>query len=52
MNDTNILDEYNNTVIIHTKKDFIKMREAGKLASQVLDFITPFVKEKISMLLF
>ena len=48
MNDTNVLDEYNNPVTIHTKKEFIKMREAGKLASQVLDYITPFVKEKIT----
>ena len=44
MSDTTVLDEYNNPVIIHTKEKFIKMRKAGKLASQVLDYITPFVK--------
>lgn len=48
MNNTTVLDEYNNPVIIHTKEEFKKMREAGKLASQVLDYITPFVKEKIT----
>jgi len=31
-------------VKIHTKEDFIKMRRAGKLAAQTLDYITDFVK--------
>ena len=44
------LDEFNNPVTIHNEQDFKKMREAGKLASQVLDFITPHVKEKVSTL--
>ena len=48
MNDTIILDEYKNPVTIHSKEDFKKMRKAGGLASQVLDFITPHVKENIT----
>ena len=44
------LDEYNNEIIIHTEEDFVGMRKAGKLASDVLDFITPSVKEGISTL--
>ena len=32
------------------KEDFNKMRKAGKLASQVLDYITPFVKENVTTL--
>ena len=50
MNNTTVLDEYNNLVVIHTKEDFLKMREAGNLASKVLDYITPFVKENITTL--
>ena len=37
MNKNTILDEYNNPVVLHSEKDFDKMRKAGKLASQVLD---------------
>ena len=33
---------------LHTKEDFQKMRKAGNLASQVLDFITPYVKENVT----
>jgi methionyl aminopeptidase len=33
---------------IHKKEDFEKMRAAGKLASQILDFITDFVKVGVS----
>ena len=40
-----VLDEYNNTIIIHKKDAFASMRNAGKLASNVLDFIEPYVKE-------
>ena len=50
MTENTILDEYNNPVVIHTQDDFVKMRKAGKLASQVLDFITPHVKENVSTL--
>ena len=30
-------------ITIHTEKDFDSMRRAGKLAAEVLDFITPHV---------
>ena len=50
MTKNTILDEYNNLVVLHSKADFNKMRKAGKLASQVLDYITPFVKENITTL--
>lgn len=33
---------------IHNKDDFAKMRKAGKLASEVLDYITDFVKEGVT----
>lgn len=36
------------TVTIHTAEDFIKMRAAGKLAAEILDFITPYVKPGIA----
>lgn len=32
------------SVTIHSAQDFIKMRAAGKLAAEILDFITPYVK--------
>ena len=35
-------------ITIHKKEDFIGMRKAGKLASQVLDYITDFVKVGVS----
>ncbi len=50
MNKNIILDEYNNPVILHSKEDFDKMRKAGKLASQVLDYITPYIKENVTTL--
>lgn len=31
------------TIKIHNPDDFVKMRSAGKLAAEVLDFITPYV---------
>ena len=40
-----VLDDYNNTITIHSSDDFVSMRKAGKLASKVLDFIEPHVKE-------
>ncbi len=33
---------------IHSKEDFAKMRAAGLLAAQILDFITPYVKEDVT----
>ena len=33
-----------NSIKIHNVEDFAHMRRAGKLAAQVLDFITPYVK--------
>jgi methionyl aminopeptidase len=33
---------------IHTPNDFISMRAAGKLASETLDYLTPFIKAGIS----
>jgi methionyl aminopeptidase len=35
-------------VVIHKPEDFVHMRKAGKLAAQVLDFITPHVKAGIA----
>lgn len=32
------------TITIHSPEDFIKMRAAGRLASYILDFITPFAQ--------
>ncbi|MAJ24193.1 MAG: type I methionyl aminopeptidase [Rickettsiales bacterium] len=43
-----VFDNYNNPVTIHTEQDFENMRSAGKLASKVLDFITPHVKPNIT----
>ena len=31
------------TITIHSNTDFIKMRQAGKLAAQLLDYITDYV---------
>lgn len=36
------------TVTIHSKEEFEKMRHAGKLAAQVLDHITDFVKPGVT----
>ncbi len=36
------------TITIHSSDDFNKMRAAGRLASQILDFITPFVNEGVA----
>lgn len=35
-------------IVINSAADFAPMRKAGKLASQVLDYITPFIKEDIT----
>ena len=36
------------TITIHTKEDFEKMRIAGKLAAEILDYITPYVNDGVS----
>lgn len=36
------------TITIHSKDDFAKMHKAGKLAAEILDYITPFVQVGIS----
>jgi methionyl aminopeptidase len=33
---------------IHKEEDFVKMRKAGKLGAQILDYITAFVKEGVT----
>ena len=35
-------------VMIHDKNNIIGMRKAGKLAAEVLDYITPFVKPGVT----
>ncbi|MGA1295707.1 MAG: M24 family metallopeptidase, partial [Burkholderiaceae bacterium] len=35
-------------VVIKTAEEIQGMREAGRLASEVLDFITPYVKPGVS----
>jgi methionyl aminopeptidase len=37
-------------IVIKSQKDIVKMRNAGKLASQVLDYIGPFVKAGVTTL--
>src|SRR5690242_9002397 len=48
MNDTQILPDWNaaesRVVKVHGADAFAGMRKAGKLAAEVLDFITPYVK--------
>lgn len=36
------------TITIHSSADFEKMRKAGKLAAEILDYITPFVEVGIT----
>ncbi len=36
------------TITIHSKDDFAKMHKAGKLAAEILDYITPFVQVGVS----
>ena len=40
-----VFDEFQSEIIIHRDSDFNEMRKAGILASKVLDFIEPFIKE-------
>jgi len=44
----NDLYEDDRSIHIHSPQDFEGMRKAGRLASQVLDFIGPYVKEGVS----
>ncbi len=41
-------EEDTDDIVIHTSQDFEGMRKAGLLASQTLDYITPFVKTGVS----
>tara|TARA_A100000164_G_C21841931_1_gene740514 strand:- start:365 stop:1186 length:822 start_codon:yes stop_codon:yes gene_type:complete len=43
-----VFDEFQNPIVIHNQDDSIKMRKAGALASSVLDFIEPHVKEGVT----
>ena len=36
------------TITIHGAEDFAKMRAAGRLAAEILDFITSFVKPDVT----
>ncbi len=37
-----------NSVKLHTEQDFAAMRRAGRLAAEVLDYITPYIKPDVS----
>ena len=41
-------DEFDNPVTLHSNEDFKYMRKAGKLASEVLDYIGSFIKEGVT----
>ena len=36
------------SIIKHSKKDFLKMHKAGKLAAEVLDYINDFIEPNIT----
>ena len=36
------------TITIHSQEDFVKMRAAGKLAAEILDFIAEFVQPNVT----
>mgnify|MGYP001284019545 FL=1 len=38
----------NNHIELHSKDSFSKMHDAGKLAAEVLDYITDYVKPNVS----
>ena len=38
----------NQSITLHGPSEFESMRRAGQLASDVLDYLTPFVKPKIT----
>ena len=43
-----VFDEFQSEIVIHRDSDFHEMRKAGILASKVLDYIEPFIKEGIT----
>ena len=43
-----VFDEFQSEIVIHRDNDFHEMRKAGILASKVLDYIEPFIKEGIT----
>lgn len=47
-NHSHVEEEQDDAIIIHNASDFDGMRKAGRLASQLLDYITPFVKAGIT----
>ena len=36
------------SITLHGKKDFVKMHKAGRLAAEVLDYITDFIKPNVT----
>ena len=36
------------SILKHSKKDFLKMHKAGKLAAEVLDYINDFIEPDIT----
>ncbi len=36
------------SITLHEKKDFVKMHKAGRLAAEVLDYITDFIKPNVT----
>lgn len=42
------LDEIGRRITLHTKENFESMRKAGRLAAEVLDFVTPHVKPGVT----
>lgn len=41
-------DEHEHTILLHGSENFEPMRVAGRMASQTLDFITPYVKPGVT----
>ena len=37
------VDEEDNSIPLHGEDDFAAMRKAGRLAAEILDYITPFI---------
>ena len=38
----------NHSITLHSPSDFESMKKAGQLASDVLDYLTPFVEPKVT----
>ena len=36
------------SITLHGKTDFVKMHKAGRLAAEVLDYITDFIKPNVT----